>query len=755
MRNALSPSKWLLPGLFLCSAPLLCLGAGTDLAALVTALPAQTESEQLKKAVLRWALQESAWERSQGRSDEAGQLLSDVQGSLNQSLDKPGETPANIFPAIPDFDKNPVAQDAVQTAEKLIAEGVSTDPQALVNAPSGPGDYNNHLTPDALLLAETLCHPQSPLRGDPRIIPVMFHRFETIYRNVAPGSKNLANFGYSPNITEMYLVIKKAYPGLLLPSRQREWEASLLANSEAIMKLRADIFRTGKPGTAYPNADVKYISALAYASEIFPRPDFLETALAGEKLMSTAIYPDGGWAYIGEQNENYTYHGIDITETARLLALTGDPTAKANLAASRWYLPLSIEPPGVAEYSMSPSWKHYWNETKGGPAAMTICGLFDDAANQRVASFEKLHGDWILASFYRADVKPAPSPDNYFVYDRNIQGPRGRFGAFSFSGTARMMPHEDRGKSTYAGCMKLYAPGQVPAGSQAAYPLDGALDMAGSEVMTEPGKPGVELSREETTVATVGSSLAAITSHYRLAPYHGPAIDWTGDQAWLFTPQRLVGLVCLTSRHDQDDFGANGLIDFIAPLPAKNAAPPAFQFTGANTFLFGGLVAHVLATDYGRIEPVRLQDRVVRANLRLVDPQIKSSGTNDLVHHTTGQSHFYLAEIFPDTAQAAKAITRLPVPAGSGLIGFEMDDGAHHYRLVFNPSTRDETYRSTLAWGSGKIWVHRSGEEYRPAWICDDGKASLTQPPTLLPADSGNVQLTIPAGTHVVFSDLE
>jgi hypothetical protein len=218
-----------------------------------------------------------------------------------------------------------------------------------------------------------------------------------------------------------------------------------------------------------------------------------------------------------------------------------------------------------------------------------------------------------------------------------------------------------------------------------------------------------------------------------------------------------VGLVQVTSGKDQDDYGANGVIDFVEPLPGKNATARTFTAGAANTFQLGGLTARILDTDYGHVAPSCTQDRVVRANLLLADPQGGNPGGSATVHHKQGQSHFYLAEIYPDTTAPAKAITRLHMPGDSKLMGFDVDDGIHHFRLIANPSTQDETYQDTVAWASagGKIFAHPSGEQYRPAWIEDSGKESLARPAAPMAAVSGKVQIAIPAGTHVVLSDIE
>ncbi|MGH6903116.1 MAG: hypothetical protein ACREIR_10290, partial [Geminicoccaceae bacterium] len=58
-------------------------------------------------------------------------------------------------------------------------------------------------------------------------------------------------------------------------------------------------------------------------------------------------------------------------------------------------------------------------------------------------------------------------PDHYILYDRNVEGPRGRFGRWSFAGTTRDLG-DRRGKNTYVGAMIAAVPG-------AETTIDGAL----------------------------------------------------------------------------------------------------------------------------------------------------------------------------------------------------------------------------------------------------------------------------------------
>ena len=93
-------------------------------------------------------------------------------------------------------------------------------------------------------------------------------------------------------------------------------------------------------------------------------------------------------------------------------------------------------------------------------------------------------------------------------------------------------------------------------------------------------------------------------------------------------------------------------------------------------------------------------------------------------------------------------MTRLALK--NGLVGVELAENNRKLRLIHNPKSTPETYTDTLDW-TGKIQIHRSGEEYRPAWIGEDGKEEHANPPQVI--TGGAVKVEIPAGAHVVLEN--
>lgn len=62
-------------------------------------------------------------------------------------------------------------------------------------------------------LAMGLCHPESPCAGDSRLIAPLFRRLENAYEFMVPSNpKRLADFGPTPPLSQMYLLLKTVYP---------------------------------------------------------------------------------------------------------------------------------------------------------------------------------------------------------------------------------------------------------------------------------------------------------------------------------------------------------------------------------------------------------------------------------------------------------------------------------------------------------------------------------------------------------------
>lgn len=739
------------------AAALLCsVAVADDLVNSVNQLPSKTTEEKLKKAVLAWAVADADLEEAAGRKAFADRVRADVKTAIAQPFARAKAAPANLFPPIAQPATNPYAIEAMKRAKKLAA---STE--AYPKGPAGAivkdarGWHFPTITGEALALTRALCHPQSAMAGDPSLVAPMLRRFAHVYEYLTPGSKQLVDFGDSSELAEMYLLVRSVYPDLILPTYKQAWEKGISVNSDAIVKQYGEVFIAAQPGTAYPNGHIRYLSALMFGGLVLDRPELRRIADSGLKLQNTGLYEDGGFTYIGLQNEVLTYHGVNVLHIARYAQVTGDSLAKQMVARTRWYYPLSVEPPGVVEYSTAASWKHYWNQVTGGAEAYIVAGATDCGHNLRIAQTNFSSPDLIYATFYRPELKPAPAPDQYVVFDRNVLGARGRFGTFSFSSTSRDYGDDNRGKSSVVGCMVLNSNEPKPE----SWPLNAALQDAAVEVRIKPGDGGLDrskthlwLAQDETNAAIASEHFGSVSTRYRLSAYKTKSFDWAGRQVWLLTPQRLVGLVEIESLKDQQALGVNGVLQFISGRE-RWGTRKEFQSISANTISYGKLTTTIYQHDFAEIRTEYTDtfagDAKKAGRLLLLDSTQASGGSGT---YKAGAKHFYLAEVRPDSSAVASDIKRLDLP--NGLLGFDVREGTHWYRILFNPTSKDVAAEQSLEAFGRPIYLHRSGETYRPAWISESGKAEATGRAMPLVLTGGRATVRVPADAHVILTDL-
>lgn len=700
------------------------------LAAVPALLPAASSpADARKQAVLKWAEEDAAAEEASGNAGRARAIRASL-ADFAAAAEEPGSTPSNLFPAIPRPESNEYLAKAVRSAEKL-ARSDTRYPKGpagnVVHSDSEGWRFINICT-QALELTSAFCHPQSPLRGDATLLAPLLRRFATVYEYLTPGAKNLADFGISPWLSEMYLLLRTGYPDALPPVYRESWEKAIQTNADAIVEKYGAVFRAAIPGTGYPNSHTHYINALLFAGLTLKRSDYLEIAESGVKLMATCLYGDGGFCYIGEQNECFTYHPIAVRDLVRYWQVTGKAAGRELAVRTRWYYPLSVEPPGVAEYSTAPSWKPYWNQIAGGDGAALVAGLTGCPHNLRIARENSPDPNFWLAGFWRNDVKPAAAPDRYVTWDRNIEGPRGRFGRFSFSGTSRDYGDDARGKLTYAGCMALD-------GGTSHWPLSAALHAAGAEVRIKPG-PGdtnrwtthLCLARGERNAATVNERFAALSTTHKLCVYGGPATGWEAAQQWIFTPRRMVGMVTLTASSPQRAYSMGGAIQLLSGR-ASWGVRKEFEQLDAKTWKYGALVVRIHAHDLAAVRPeytdVMGGTGGKSGRLVLSDGETET-GVRD---YAAGTRRTFLIEVHPEWNREAELVRTTEAP--NGCFGVEVRDGDLHVRMIHNAGDSDAIYTSE---------VQPAGEQFRAAWLESGGVAAAAR------------TRTIKAGSHGILS---
>ncbi len=458
----------------------------------------------------------------------------------------------------------------------------------------------------------------------------------------------------------------------------------------------------GSSAGAYPNQDVFHLMEMALAHEFWGDSKYLDSARETLDGLEAHLLPDGGFNYIGPETEIPCYHDLNVLWIARYFQFTKDERARSLLARTVNYYPLAYSNEGRPEYYTDCWWKHCWADGKAACPEI-IAGITGDGRNKWLADRlnerlgigkRRAYTDVYAGMFYRHDVKPTPLPDNYVMLDRNIGGPRGRFGRWYFAATAG-----GGARDTFVGAM-ISEPGQVQA-------LNGAFLAANIEVAV-----GDKGQRHQTHLyvsgpddisdAVIGPECAALGARYSpRKPYINsirnpeiPRTAWEATQTWLLTRHGLVGLAELEATQEQEVFHLGGELRF-------GPAQPLSRDTGAGIFRCGAIAMQLLEHNFASVEfgPAR--------------PGYAQTATphSAVVLKTAGQRHTarpgspvrYAAFIAPQDAPAVQEYARIE---RGGIWGFTARLGGKKTAVLFNPGP--QAVRAALPWPAGEATAYRA-----------------------------------------------
>ncbi len=726
------------------------------LAQAVQQLPDDSTENKLTKAALEWAVEDARGSLEAGLGTSASELLSDIETQLGKTLGRRVEPGKELLPAIRDFGSNPYAQAVLGRAQSVLKsrtiykkgeEGYEQIDNAWTFSSMGNNVYAG---------AWALCCPDSPHAADPKLLVRVLRLMQAIFQNHRAGDFNpgrKAVYGRDPNINrfcfvptfEAYLLLTATYPDLVLPSKRAEWLASAKVATEHQIASYGVRAKEPPPACYYANMDVHYMLMLELAARMFNSQAYHAEAERFCQLTADVLYPDGAFSYHGFQNECFTYHQINVAQLARYWQLTASELARQTVVKSRPYYPYNVEPGGVPEYYTDCFWKHYWGGVSAiGPeivAGMTGCGQ-----NRRIAK-DELRWDTpngyygiYAAGLYRPEIQDQPLPDGFLMYDRNVEGPRGRFGRWSFAGTTRFFGAGCQGKDTFVGGMVVDEPTRR-------YPLNAALQVVTNQYRLEPRKPAEGncrrwrecryLSQDERNAVTIGPDFATLTTRYRIqnVAWGGKSTptEWVGNQQWILTPQRLVGVLEIEPLSDQQAYSVHGRIRFGLEKEIQGEAEGRFAYGALRCRLHAHNYADVITE---RSETFYLDTPEKSRSMEIVLRDRASIATDEQtpLTYAKGTRQFFTVEVLPEWNTPAEQVRR--IATAEGLRGVEVCAGGHWLLLVHNPTDSMVALETTLTWAQGALALHASG--------------SHSATPQPLSASDARVKLHIPAHAHVV-----
>ncbi|WP_338877346.1 cellulose binding domain-containing protein (plasmid) [Spirosoma sp. SC4-14] len=308
----------------------------------------------------------------------------------------------------------------------------------------------------------------------------------------------------------------------------------------------------------YTNRDISYAETLMHAGLFLNNPDWINFAKTiinsvTNQASGTGQYPDGAFSYIRTQNEVANYHGATYNSLAKLWAVSDYQPAWDGLSRGANYEVLSIEAQDVQEFYTAPAWKTQWNGALGASGEPLLYVTENPYLKTKFDQLKAIYGytaSPLYASFYKANLTGKPLPDNYVVYDRNIQGPRGRYGRYSYGITARSVSpagDPEPGLQTFVGAMTTQT------GRSANHDeMNAALMAVHSKVhvRTNTGTQWQDWAymatniKPKVCVAKTASSVSSTSDlQYQTSGPTGRKVPWSSYQQWITLPDRMIGLV--------------------------------------------------------------------------------------------------------------------------------------------------------------------------------------------------------------------
>jgi hypothetical protein len=635
----------------------------------------------------------------------------------------------NLLPTIPNYSSNPfvasmfyyVRLNATDFTGDAISQGREVEQTAI-----------------------GYCHPQSTHRGElaykTRLLLLLDHIFSL------PG-----DFGSYSQAVYGYSILKQEFPNDISTAQKTKWEASIKSITDKYLTSLGGRWKTKDIRPVWYNAEVRwalgvYLSGVVLNNQTYKTEG---SAFFDEVFQSKMIQGDGGINYVGYQNEILTYHGFNIDTLAWYYLISGDLVTKNLIKKTVNYYPLSIAPKGVAEYYTATSWKHYWNQGNGDDSAYIVASITGDSYNYAVGKTGTRNP--LLAFFYDANLKdPNTNPNNFVVYDRNILGPRGRYGTWNYAGSSRKVDDNaiasnvnGMGKNTLVGAMVLDNTG--------AWPLNAALDIASVEVRVAPGtetkvrREGSDwLTTKEVSTVTKGKQIYGLASKYNTSTKKAAntavfsASNWDVKQEWVFTPERMVGMVEINPTVNTEAYAVQGILKLVSGRSTWGTKQDLVSL-GNGAYTYGKLNIKIRENNFGGAltqiyAPVYDDNDTSQKGTILNLKDSKSVANSDVKKlYTPADKYHYIVEIYPaGTTVTATTVTN---KSQANFQSFAVNDSKRSIQIVHNYSNLEQVYSTNINFSYSKTVITKS-------WAASQflGNVSGTTP----------VLVTIPANEHVL-----
>lgn len=619
----------------------------------IKGLPETTAAECIKKSALSVAVARLA---SAPQSDARfGELEAAIERPAPEFLRTPENHPGISVLRVPEVVAgNPFIEHMVAGARSSMAVpdvDWSTAPGAgpLLGSATSQGEYNPRTTASRMdALFWLFANPSSPLKGDPEVLKRLLGRILAYCdalqsgQDLRGGQEVYDDFAIAP----ASIVIREfatLYPELLLPSDRKFVQDAMRSAGEKVHTHAREHFDKREAG--YANIDMAMSLELLNFGMFLEDPAMLETSRKLLDRVGKAVLPDGGFHYIGNQNESVGYHDIIVEFLARTHEIAPDGKALDIIKATEWYGPVSAAP--IGEYWTAPSWKHTWNsELRGTAGGFFVAGLTGNPLVRAIVGKPDVEDkkSWSRSrapvAWYRNNLPTAELPDGVLFPDRNIAGPRGRFGRFNYAITLRDIPTDEPGHATLVGAMT----------TTPALGLNAILMGVGPRVCVgsnrEDPRSWAYLTSGMKSSQVMSRTAAALAASYDLAVFgsstKGRVFPARGQQLWLALEDRLVGLLRIQAADGDPGDSYEGVLR-LGTGGTVAGEPQSLRRQDDGSFAYGDLVVVPHGQNFASIETPVVPFRLPR--FPITEIQWRGGG---------GNPRWWVVEVRPKDALPAQ-----------------------------------------------------------------------------------------------------
>lgn len=574
--------------------------------------------------------------------------------------------------------------------------------------------------------------PDSPVTGNTAYRDRLFVLLDYHLGNWAAG-QGLGDIGYCWEASYAISLMKHHRPQEVSAERLATYEDGLRANNAMILKNKL-LYDSGLQANVWLNGDIRLAMSVYYGALALGDADAADKAYAAiENVIVKCLLADGGTNYVGFGNEVPTYHDESIRCLIYWWKLTGSPNAKQSLDGTLRYALVANEPSRFSEQSSSIPYKHMYNGLHGAGSSLWKAYLYNDGYNYHFGQPRETatSNELLNTVLYQPDRTLMIPPEHIGVFfDGNIQGPRGRFhGNWGWIANGRDVQrggperldvltaegYQGRqcGKNTFVGA---YALGSVANKTS----LKGAMDSVLVEFKESPGEEtdlfrGAKyryLSQDENTSTITRKNFATLATSYGISrrtsslatpDWSRGATSWIGQQLWVLTAQRVIGLVQIVSTADTTVYGLDARMVFTGGRRGIIGEYLDLLQPEAGTYAFGQLRAKVHASTFtGPTTEQRMAISVPASNddfsalVRLHAPGVPVDEATEL---PSGTRHWLVLDITREGQNFASPVINV-LPGNANFAVLQFDESGREIRIVQNLRNGTHNYSGNFVVGS-------------------------------------------------------